>query len=93
MGMPARKLKRGPVPVPVRFGEDERTLLRTIEARAKAEDRSMSGQIKHLARIGMIAKDNPDLPLAMIEGIIEAREEFKAGLGKPYEWGVVGKDA
>ncbi len=37
----------------------------------------------------MFAKDNPDLPLSMIGGILEAREEFKAGLGRPYEWGVL----
>jgi hypothetical protein len=76
-------------PIPVRFGTSERLFLRVIEARAKAEDRSVSGEIKHLARLGLIAKDNPDLPLSMIEGILEAREEFKAGLGKPYEWGVL----
>ena len=36
----------------------------------------------------MVAADNPGLPLSMIEGILEAREEFRADLGKPYEWGV-----
>ncbi len=37
----------------------------------------------------MIAADNPDLPLSLIEGILEAREELKAGLGQPYQWGVL----
>ena len=45
--------------------------------------------MKYYAHLGMIAADNPDLPLAMIEGILEAQEEMKADLGKPYEWGVV----
>src|SRR3990167_1667271 len=47
-------------PVPVRFGEEERGFLRMIEARASAESRSVSGQLKYFARLGMIAKDNPD---------------------------------
>jgi len=90
--MPAtmKKRRRKPGPVPVRFGAEERTMLRAIEAHAKAEKRSVSGQIKYYAQLGMIAKDNPDLPLSMIEGILEAREEFRAGLAQPYEWGVIG---
>lgn len=76
-------------PISVRFGRDERTMMRMLRARAKASKRSLSEQIKYYAHLGMIAKDNPDLPLSMIEGILEAREEFKAGLGRPYEWGVL----
>lgn len=79
----------GVTPVPVRFSAHERTLYRLIAARASAQDRSLSGQIKHYARLGMIAEDNPDLPLALIAGILEAREELKAGLGQPYHWGVL----
>jgi ParD-like antitoxin of type II bacterial toxin-antitoxin system len=67
-----------------------RALLKRIEAHARAEKRSLSGQIKYYAALGMNAKDNPDLPLSMIEGILEGREEFRAGLAKPYEWGVIG---
>ena len=33
-----------------------------------------------------IAAQNPDLPLDLVEGIVEARAEFKAGSGKPYDW-------
>lgn len=76
-------------PISVRFGRDERTMVRMLRARAKASKRSISEQIKYYAHLGLIAKDNPDLPLSMIEGILEAREEFKAGLGRPYEWGVL----
>ena len=68
-------------PVSVRFGRDERTVVRMLRARAKASKRSLSEQIKYYARLGMIAKDTPDLPLSMIEGILEAREEFRARLG------------
>ena len=87
----ARKKKGQPTagtPVPVRFGQEERGFLRLIEARATAESRSVSGQIKYYARLGMIAKDNPDLPMAFIEDILIAQEESKAGMGQPYGWGV-----
>lgn len=83
------KRHQGATPVPIRFATHERTLYRLIAARASAQDRSLSGQIKHYARLGMIAEDNPDLPLALITGILEAREELKAGLGQPYQWGVL----
>jgi hypothetical protein len=83
------KRRQGATPVPIRFAAHERALYRLIAARASAQDRSLSGQIKHYARLGMIAEDNPDLPLALIAGILEAREELKAGLGHPYRWGVL----
>lgn len=85
----ARKRGSTPAPVSIRFGQEETPLLRMIAVRATAQDRSLSEQIKHYARLGMIAADNPDLPLSMIEGILEARAEFKAGLGQPYQWGVL----
>ncbi|MEK7446171.1 MAG: hypothetical protein AABZ70_15040 [candidate division NC10 bacterium] len=78
-----------PTPVPVRFGANERMLLKLLQARAAAQSRSVSGQLKHYARLALIAEDNPDLPLSMIQGILEARGELKAGLGQPYRWGVI----
>ena len=36
-----------------------------------------------------IAEDNPDLPMSMIQGILEAQAELKAGLAQPYQWGVI----
>jgi hypothetical protein len=85
----AAKRKAAPVPVPVRFGHEEERLLKMITAHAKAESRSLSGQLKYLARLGLIAKDNPDLPVGLIEDILVAQEESKAGLGEPYKFGVV----
>ena len=41
------------------------------------------------ADLGLIAKDNPDIPLAMVENILVAKEEFKAGLGEPYQFGIL----
>jgi len=83
------KRRRMRTPIPVRFGEEELGFLRLMEARANAEQRSVSGQLKYYARLGMIAKDNPDLPMAFIEDVLVAQEESKAGLGKPYKFGVL----
>lgn len=92
--MPARATKRKKLtPVPVRFGQEERGLFRLLQARATAGDRSLSGQLKHYARLAIIAEDNPDLPLSMIHGILEAQAELRAGLGQPYQWGVVEQPA
>ena len=76
-------------PVSIRFGKEERSLLKVLRARARASKRSLSEQVKYYAHLGMIAADNPDLPLSMIEGILEAQEELKAGLGQPYQWGAI----
>jgi hypothetical protein len=89
--MPGTAKKKGAsvTPVPVRFGAGEAKLLKVLQARAAAHDRSLSGQLKHYARLAIIAEDNPDLPLSMIQGILEAQAELKAGLAQPYQWGVI----
>ena len=87
--MPATVKKKRLTPVPVRFGREERGLFRLLQARATASDRSLSGQLKHYARLAIIAEDNPDLPLSMIHGILGAQAELRAGLGQPYQWGVI----
>lgn len=76
-------------PVSVRFGRDEQSLLKTLRARAKASRRALSDEMKYLAYLGMVAKDNPDLPMSFIEGVLEGIEESRAGLSVPYEWGVL----
>jgi hypothetical protein len=83
------KRKKAVTPVPVRFGVDEEKMLRVLQARASASYRSLSGQLKHYARLAMIGEDNPDLPISMIQGILEAQAELKAGLAEPYRWGVL----
>lgn len=83
-----RRLKGGG-PVSVRFERTDEELLRIVEARAASGDRSLGGQIKHYVRLAAIAEDNPDLPMSMIHGILEAQAEIKAGLAQPYQWGVI----
>ena len=85
----ATKKKKAPTPIPVRFAAEEQAFYRLIEARARAQSRSVSGQLKYYARLGLVAKDNPDLPMAFIEGILEGLEESRAGLSVPYQWGVL----
>ena len=89
MATATAKKQKVSTPIPVRFGEDEKSLYRIIEARARAQSRSVSGQIKYYARLGLVAKDNPDLPMAFIEGILEALEESRTGFAVPYQWGVL----
>lgn len=76
-------------PISIRFGKDDAQMARVLRARAKASKRSVSEQIKYYAHLGIIAKDNPDLPMEFIEGILEGLEESRAGLSAPYPWGVL----
>jgi hypothetical protein len=85
------KKKAGAVatPVSIRFGQDDATMKRVLEARARATKRSLSDTMKYYAHLGLVAKDNPDLPMGFIEGVLEGIEESRAGLSVPYQWGVV----
>jgi hypothetical protein len=74
-------------PVSVRFGKSDITMVQMLRARAHANKRSISDQMKYFAFLGMIGKDNPDLSMSFIEGILEGLEESRAGLGSPYQWG------
>jgi hypothetical protein len=76
-------------PISVRFGREERSMLQILRARAAASKRTLSEQIKYYAHLGIVASDNPDLPLSFIEGLLEGAEESRAGLSVPYKWGVL----
>ena len=83
------RVKTAPTRILVQFGKKESPMLQVLQARAKASHRTLSEQLKYYAYLGMVAADNPDIPLSMIEGIREARDEFKVRLGTLYEWGVI----
>lgn len=76
-------------PISVRFGKDDAEMQRVLRARARASKRSVSDAVKYFAHLGIVAKDNPDLPMAFIEGVLEGIEESRAGLSVPYPWGVI----
>jgi len=88
MAKAARDAGRAPTaPVSVRFGKREAIMVEMLRARAQANRRSLSDQMKYFAFLGMVGKDNPDLPMSMIEGMLEGLEESRAGLAEPYQWG------
>jgi len=39
---------------------------------------------------GILSEQYPDLPLSFIKETLEAEKEIEAGLGKEYEFGVIG---
>lgn len=66
---------------------DEETV-RKVVARAKAHKRTFTNQVEAYLDIAMLVEENPDLPYSFIQETLEAKEEIKAGLGKPYPWGI-----
>jgi hypothetical protein len=46
---------------------------------ALAQHRSVPKQIEYWALLGRAAKENPDLPIELIESVLESLEEIKAG--------------
>lgn len=61
--------------MPVRIDD---TLYGQARAQAKAEHRTIAGQIEFWAMIGRAALDNPDLPIDFVRDLIVARSEGKA---------------
>ena len=62
-------------------------LVQDAKPHAAAEHRSVPKQIEYWARIGKAVLENPDLPLRLIQDTILSREEVKAGLAAPYQFG------
>jgi hypothetical protein len=62
-------------------------LVEDAKTYAAAENRSVPRQIEYWARIGKAVNDNPDMPLRLIQDTMLSREEVKAGLAAPYEFG------
>lgn len=62
-------------------------LIEDAKPYAAAEHRSVPKQIEYWARIGKAVLENPDVPLRLIQDIMLSREEAKAGLAQPYEFG------
>ena len=63
-------------------------LMRTLKARARGQHRRQGEQIWRYLEIAMIAEDNPELPFAFIEGILEAKAEVEVGLTEELDWSV-----
>ncbi len=63
-------------------------LKRLLEAKARGQHRKVGEQARRYLELAMIAEDNPDLPFAFIEGLLEAKAEREAGLLEEVDWSV-----
>ena len=68
----------------IKLSED---LIKDAMINGKAQLRSVPKQIEYWARMGKIADENPDLPLAFIKGVLVGVEEAKAGDVSDYDFG------
>lgn len=64
-------------------------LKKRLTAKALASGRTVSEQVRYYALLAMITEENPDLPLSMIQDILEGMEQAKQGLLEPYPWGAL----
>lgn len=61
-------------------------LLNEARIFSKVDNRSVTGQIEHWARIGKITEENPDLTYCLIKEIIIGLEELEQGLSSEYKF-------
>ena len=61
-------------------------LLNEARIFSKVDNRSVTGQIEHWARIGKITEENPDLTYSLIKEIIIGLEELEQGLSSEYKF-------
>lgn len=54
---------------------------------SKVENRSITGQIEHWAKVGKIAEENPDLSYTIIKEILIGLEELENGQRSEYKFG------
>ncbi|MFC1586413.1 ParD-like family protein [Fibrobacterota bacterium] len=68
----------------VRISED---LVEEAKVISRVENRSITGQIEHWAKVGKIAEDNPDLTFKLIKEILIGVAELENGQGVEYKFG------
>ena len=59
-------------------------LVRAARLFSKVDNRSVTGQIEHWARIGKCAEENPDLTYGLIKEILIGMEELERGESSEY---------
>ena len=62
-------------------------LVRDARLLSKVDNRSLTGQIEHWARIGKCAEENPDLTYSFIKEILIGLEELEQGESSEYAFG------
>ena len=68
----------------VRVSQD---LVREAKIFSKIDNRSITGQIEHWARIGKCAEENPDLTYNLIKEILIGLVELEVGESSEYRFG------
>jgi len=54
---------------------------------SRVDNRSLTGQVEHWARIGKLAEENPDLTYALIKEILIGIDELEQGERAEYKFG------
>ena len=62
-------------------------LVREARLLSVVENRSVTGQIEHWARVGKCAEENPDLTYRLIKDILIGIEELEQGESTEYQFG------
>ena len=62
-------------------------LVRDAKLYSKVDNRSITGQIEHWARIGKCAEENPDLSYSLIKEILIGLEELAQSESSEYKFG------
>jgi len=68
----------------VRVSEE---LVREARIFSKIDQRSLTGQIEHWAKIGKCAEENPDLTYRLIKDILIGLVELEQGESSEYKFG------
>ena len=62
-------------------------LVREAKLFSKVDNRSVTGQIEHWAKIGKCAEENPELSYSLIKKILIGLEELEHGESSEYSFG------
>lgn len=62
-------------------------LAREARLISAVDNRSVTGQIEHWAKIGKCSEENPELTYALIKEILIGVEELEQGESSEYEFG------
>ncbi len=61
-------------------------LLREARLVSAVDDRSITGQIEHWAKVGKCAEENPELTYGLVKDILIGLEELEQGECSKYEF-------
>ena len=63
------------------------TLVRAARMMSAVENRSVTGQIEHWAKVGRCAEENPELTYSLIKEMLVGIEELEQGESSEYRFG------